>query len=86
MPTPEELIPQLKELIVERLFLSVSAADLKEDASLMDEYNADSISLMEIVVGLEEEMGVVVDDDEFDIEIFTSVRSIAEFASGKLNG
>jgi len=86
MPTVEELIPQLKEMIVEKLFLNVEPGDMQEEASLMDDYNIDSVSLFEIVVGLEEEFDIVLEDDEFDIETFRTVKSIAEFASGKLSG
>jgi len=86
MASTEELIPKLKTLIVERLFLPIEPDDLDADKSLMEGYNVDSVSLFEIVVGLEEEFGIVLGDDEFDIETFQTVRSIAEFAAARLGG
>jgi len=85
MATPDELIPPLKQLIVDKLFLKVDPAEMDADKPLMDAYGVDSVSLFEIVVGLEEEYGIVLADDEFDIELFRSVRSIAEFAASKLD-
>jgi len=85
MATPDELIPPLKQLIVDKLFLKVDPAEMDADKPLMDTYGIDSVSLFEIVVGLEEEYGIVLADDEFDIELFRSVRSIAEFAASKLD-
>lgn len=85
MPTVDELKPQLKEMIVEKLFLQVEPQDIGDDDSLMDKYGVDSVMLFEIVVGLEEQFNVTLEDDEFDIEIFKNVQSIAEFAAKKLN-
>ncbi len=85
MPTPDELKPQLKEMIVEKLFLQVDPQSIGDEQSLMDEYGVDSVMLFEIVVGLEEKFNVTLEDDEFDIETFKNVQSIAEFVAKKLN-
>ena len=44
---------KLKEMIVERLFLSVAPQDITTDASLVDAYGVDSLCLLVLVVGLE---------------------------------
>jgi acyl carrier protein len=76
-----DLHAAIKELIVERLFLDrkgLSPADLGDDTDLMDGYDIDSVMLFEIVVGLEEEYGVAVPEEEFSIELYRSVDSICK--------
>jgi acyl carrier protein len=74
---------QIKKMIVERLFLPISASDIKDDAPLMETYNIDSVALFELVVGLEDEFGVVMEDVDFQIDTFRTVNSIAAFVREK---
>lgn len=75
---------RLKHMIVERLFLTVAPDDIENDKSLVDEYGADSVSLLELVVGIEEEFGVEVDDDDFDAANFSTVNALASFVRARL--
>ncbi len=79
----EELKLNIKNMIVERLFLSVKPADIADDAALMEAYGIDSVALFELVVGLEDEFGVAMDDTDFQIETFRTVNSIADFVQSK---
>jgi acyl carrier protein len=79
MSSSTELHAAIKQMIVERLFLDrkgLAPEDLTDDADLMDAYDIDSVELFEIVVGLEEEYGVALPEDEFSIEKFRSVDRI----------
>ena len=84
MATAAELKPQIKEMIVERLFLNVAPADIPDDADLMEAYGIDSVNLFEIVVGLEEQFEITMEDDDFNVETFSNVDNIAEFVVAKL--
>jgi acyl carrier protein len=84
MASAEELKPQIKEMIVERLFLNVAPGDIADDANLMETYNIDSVNLFEIVVGLEEQFEVTLEDDDFNIETFSTVDNIARFVEAKV--
>ena len=75
---------KLKEMIVERLFLSAAAADIQTDASLVDAYGVDSVCLLELVVGLEEAFGVVIEDGDFDVRNFISVAALRDFVQARL--
>ncbi len=75
---------KIKKMIVERLFLDVLPQDIGDDASLMETYGIDSVALFELVVGLEDEFGVVMEDVDFQIETFKSVNSIAAFVEEKV--
>ena len=74
---------RLKTMIVRRLFLKIRPEDIEADRSLIDGYGVDSVSLLELVVGIEEEFGVAVGDDEFDIRHFENVAALAAFVRGK---
>jgi len=74
----------IREMLVERLFLKVEPSEIEDDARLMETFGVDSVSVFEIVVGLEEVYGLSFEDEEFDIEIFQSVRSISEYVRRKI--
>ncbi|MDO5037015.1 MAG: acyl carrier protein [Tissierellia bacterium] len=50
--------------IIAELF-NVSVEDLDEETSLENDLNADSIDLMELVLGLEEEYDIEINEDDF---------------------
>ena len=80
----ETVESKLKEMIVERLFLTVAAADIVTDASLIDAYGVDSVCLLELVVGLEEAFGIVIEDGDFDVRNFISVAALRDFVTARL--
>jgi len=77
----EELILQLKKLIIERLKLEeVAPEDIGTDDPLFGEgLGLDSIDALELVLGLEKEYGVIIPDAEVGQRVFQSVRTIAQF-------
>lgn len=70
---------QIKEMIVERCFLSIDPDEIGADDSLLDEVGLDSVQILEVVVGLEDVFGVTVDDADFDIDNFSTVADIADY-------
>jgi len=72
----------LKALIVERLKLDIEPQSIKDDAPLFDAaegtdgLSLDSVEALEIVVGIEERWGIVIQDDSVANE-FYSVDSLA---------
>ena len=79
MTLPENLDLRIKEIIVERLFLSEDPSEISSSAVLAEEYGVDSVSLLEMVVGLEEEFGIMIDPDSFDPSAFRTVSDICRF-------
>lgn len=84
MPEDRTVEDQLKAMIVERLFLKVAPSDIADDDILMECFEIDSVRLFEIVIGLEEIFEISLEDDEFSIERFESVKAIAELVRQKL--
>ena len=76
---------RLKRMIVERLFMKIAPSDIDDDKSLIEQYGVDSVSLLELVVGIEEEFGVSVEDDDFDVSHFDTVKALAAFVRTKLD-
>jgi acyl carrier protein len=70
---------QIKEIIVQRLTLSVSPADLKSDAPLFgpDGLDLDSLSSLEILAGLADKFDLPLDDIEAGD--FESVATLADY-------
>ncbi len=77
----EELILQLKKLIIERLKLEeISPEDIGTDDPLFGEgLGLDSIDALELVLGLEKQYGVIIPDAEVGQQVFQSVRTIAQY-------
>ena len=82
---PDKRVEQtVKELMVERLYLKVKPEEIADDALIMETLGVDSVSVFEIVVGLEETYGLSFEDDEFRIENFRTPKSIADYVRQKL--
>ena len=75
---------RLKKMIVERLFMKIEPERIENDKSLVNDYGVDSVSLFELVVGIEEEFGIRIGDDEFDIANFSTVSALARFVRSKM--
>ncbi len=85
MPLDDAAIEaRLKEMIVERLFLKVQPEEIPADASLMDTYGVDSVSLLELVVGLEEAFGIRLEDGDFNVQNFATVAALRAFVKDRL--
>ena len=57
--------------------------DVANDETLIDNGVMTSLQTVELVTFLEEEFGIVVEDEEFDEENFGSVDAIATLVEGK---
>ncbi len=80
----EQIEIKLKQMIVERLFLDVSPEAIDTEALLTQTYGVDSVCLLELVVGLEEAFGIVLEDEAFDLRHFSSVAALRDFVKARL--
>jgi len=80
----QQIESKLKDMIVERLFLQMTPEAIETDASLVTTYGVDSVCLLELVVGLEEAFGIVIEDGDFDIRNFSSVAALRDFVRVRL--
>lgn len=83
MADPSEVLRQVKELLVERLFLDVKPEDIGDDENLVEKFGIDSVRIFEVVVGLEETFGLSFADEDFDVDRFSTPKRIAGVVGSK---
>ena len=66
---------RLKKIVVEQL--GVDESDVKPEASFVDDLNADSLDLVELIMSLEEEFGMEISDE--DAEKIKTVGDAQEY-------
>ena len=65
--------------------LGAKAASFDESTPLLGTIpEFDSMAVVTVITGLEEQFGFVVDDDEITAETFETVGTLCEFVEGKL--
>lgn len=80
----ENLAPRVKELIVRRLKLDIDPTSIENDTPLFGEgLGLDSIDALELVLGLEQEFGIKVEDEEVGVKAFASVNALVDFIEQK---
>jgi acyl carrier protein len=79
-----ELKERIKRLIVHRLKLEIDPASIDSGQPLFGEgLGLDSIDALELVLGIEQEFGVKIEDQEVGSQALSSVDSLAEFVLAK---
>lgn len=80
-----ELESELKELIIEALMLEeVEIGDIdSEDPLFVEGLGLDSIDALELVLGVEQVLGVKIEDEEMGSKALGSVQTLADFVAGK---
>lgn len=68
---------KIKEIVAEQLGADV--AELKENTSLKDDLNADSLDLFQIIMSLEEEFGIEIPTE--DTESIATIGDIEKYLS-----
>lgn len=70
-----DVFGRLKKIVVEQL--GVDEADVTPEASFVDDLNADSLDLVELIMSLEEEFGMEISDE--DAEKIRTVGDAVEY-------
>ncbi|MBK1672755.1 MULTISPECIES: acyl carrier protein [Ectothiorhodospira] len=78
-------IDQIKNLLDSLLGLNGRAASFDESTALLGNVpELDSMAVVTIITSLEEQFGIMVDDDEISAETFETLGSLTEFVDRKL--
>ena len=70
---------KVKEIIVDQL--GVSADEVKDEASFVEDLGADSLDLTELIMAMEEEFDVEIEDEE--AQKILKVKDAVAFVEGK---
>ncbi|EFQ23661.1 acyl carrier protein [Aminomonas paucivorans] len=76
----EEVMSRLKEIVVDRL--NVEEEQIKPEASFVEDLGADSLDIVELIMGIEEEFDIEIPDE--DAEKLTSVGDAINYVKNKL--
>ena len=76
----EEILSRLKEIVIDRL--DVEEGQIKNEASFIEDLGADSLDIVELIMGIEEEFDIEIPDE--DAEKLTTVGEALNYVSGKL--
>jgi acyl carrier protein len=81
---PADLKERIKRLIVDRLKLEIDPATIDSAQPLFGEgLGLDSIDALELVLGIEQEFGVKIEDQEVGSQALSSVDTLADFVLAK---
>lgn len=77
----DELTAQIKDKLIEILNLTdVSPEDIDENAQLVGgELGIDSIDVLEMVVMVEKDYGVVINNKEIGEKVFSTLKNLVDF-------
>jgi acyl carrier protein len=81
MPTAQEIQERLKKIIVDQL--GVDESEVVPGASFVEDLNADSLDLVELIMSLEEEFKVQISDE--DAEKITTVQEAQDYIEEHLH-
>jgi acyl carrier protein len=76
----EELMSRLKEIVVDRL--NVEEDQIKPEASFVEDLGADSLDIVELIMGIEEEFDIEIPDE--DAEKLATVGDAINYVKAKL--
>lgn len=76
----QEIEQKVKAAVAEQL--GVNAADIKNDASFMEDLGADSLDLVELVMSFENDFGITIPDE--DSAELTTVQKAIDYVSKKV--
>lgn len=77
----EEVQKKLKEIVMDRL--NAEEDQIKPEASFVEDLGADSLDIVELIMGIEEEFDIEIPDE--DAEKLTTVGEALEYVKKKLN-
>lgn len=84
--TLEEIQNRIQTVLTEGLSNPVSVDQVNSDTAIVEKgIGLDSVSLLEFVVGLENEFDILLDDSSLTVDNFSSFQALAEFIQSKLS-
>ncbi len=78
----DEIYDKVKDIIAEKL--TVDENKLAPETSFVDDLDADSLDIVELIMALEEEFGIEISDE--DAERITTVKDVVDYIGNKLAG
>lgn len=76
-----DLLDSMKKMIVEQLRLTIDVSEIGDDVPLFGEggMGFDSVDALELVLGLEQQFGLEIPDEEVGRRVLQTPRTMAQF-------
>jgi acyl carrier protein len=82
-----EIEERLKKVLLSRSTQPLNSEEIRPDLPLVGKgLGLDSVALLELVVGIEEEFGILLDDSALTVEHFESLSTLARYVQTVLDG
>lgn len=82
-----DVLKEVRRLLDEVLSLAGRGAAFTRETALLGAVpELDSMAVVSLITAMEEQFGMVVDDDDIDGSTFETVGSLVDFVSSKLSG
>jgi acyl carrier protein len=83
--TSDQVVEQIKRIVVEDLDVSLTYEELDETVPLFEEgLGLDSVALVELISFIEKRFGIELQDDLLTAEAFQNLRSVAALIGEQL--
>ena len=82
--TESTIQEKIKSMISNEVLVGVSIEEIGSDVSLISDLAMDSIQMLALITGLENEFDFMLEDEDLDMENLSSVSKIADFVQKKL--
>ncbi len=60
------------------------ADSLNEDTNLLADLGLDSVAILQLVLGIENQFGITIKDSELDSDVFSKIKNLIDIIEGKL--
>lgn len=81
----KDLIKKQSLEVIENVLPEVDTATLDTSASIIDDYDVNSVSIIRLLVGLEDKFNVEFDDSELALNKYASFDDVIESVEKKMN-
>ena len=85
MSEKEQILRQLKQILIDDLFVSIPENEIKPEDTLQD-LGVDSVGLVELTMLLEEKYGIKINSDEVIRENFRTLDQVSDYIVAKTAG
>jgi acyl carrier protein len=85
MPPTMDVAHEVIRIVDEVLSLGGRSASFRRETHLLGAVpEFDSMAVVSLITAFEEQLGISVDDDEIDGQVFATIGSLTDFVSSKL--
>lgn len=79
-----EIIATIKDILKDSLKDTIVVDEIGAETNLIEEIRLDSIQAMEILLQVEEKFDIMIDDDDLNKALFSSMSSLSDYIMKKL--